>query len=185
MAAKKSKENANLLDVASDLSSGKKVDLGAVVDLAAQAISESSEKKSKTSSKKKKEDDNLISQLFQEVVNYPQFSEKDYWSIREFFQKNTPDEVTASVLENITGLEKEAVTDYLVPALALLGLVKEGKPTNTLKSWINNAKYVKTCLSIAETVYPETLRKLGCKTDRKSTRLNSSHPTTSRMPSSA
>ena len=77
MAAKKSKENVNLLDVASDLISGKKVDLGAVVDLAAQAISESSEKKSKTSSKKKKEDDNLISQLFQEVVNYPQFREKD------------------------------------------------------------------------------------------------------------
>lgn len=171
MAAKKSKSKKNdknsLIDVAANLIGKDGINLETVVDLAASAVSGSS-KKSGTSRKKKSKSDDLVSKLLPEIIDFPQFSEKTYWSIRDKFQKTVPDEVTVSTLTKVTGLKADTVNDYVLPALSFLGLLKkDGTPTSKLKSWLSDAKYVETCLSIAETVYPDALRKLGFKTEEE------------------
>lgn len=174
MASKKSKSNNNsLIDVAADLIGKDGINLETVVDLAASAVSGTS-KKSGSSKKKKSKSDDLITKLIPEIIEFPQFSEKTYWSIREKFQESVPDTVTVSTLSKVTGLKADTVKDYVLPALSLLGLLKnDGTPTSKLKSWLSDAKYVDTCLSIAETVYPDALRKLGFKTvDEQKDALN-------------
>lgn len=163
MAAKKKKET-NLIDVAADLINGSDITLDTVAELAANAVTGKGKRGSTTRRKKSKSDD-LISKLIPEIIDFPQFSEKTYWNIRDMFKKDVPDDVTVSTLAKVTGLKADSVKDYVIPALALLGLLKEGKPTSKLKSWINDAKYVDTCLDIAKTVYPDALRKLGYKTE--------------------
>ena len=167
MAAKNSDANTNpknsLIDIAADLIGNSGIGLDTVVDLAASAVSGNS-KKSGSSRKKDSKSDSLISKLIPEKVEYPQFSEKTYWAVREKFQKSIPEKVTASTLTNATGLKAETIKASVLPALALLGLLKDGKPTTKLKAWVNDAKYVDTCLAIAEAVYPAALRKLGFST---------------------
>ncbi len=167
MAAKNTDANTNpknsLIDIAADLIGNSGIGLDTVVDLAASAVSGSS-KKSGSSRKKDSKSDSLISKLIPEKVDYPQFSEKTYWAVREKFQKSIPEKVTASTLTNATGLKAETIKASVLPALALLGLLKDGKPTTKLKAWANDAKYVDTCLAIAEAVYPAGLRKLGFST---------------------
>ena len=168
MAAKKSKENkSSLIDVAADLIGKDGINLETVVDLAASAVSGSSKKKGSSRKKKSKSDD-LLTKLIPEVIDFPQFSEKTYWAIRDKLQQSVPDTVTVSILSKITGLKENTVKDYVLPALGLLGLLKQdGAPTSKLKSWLSDAKYVDTCLSIAESVYPDALRKLGFKTEEE------------------
>ena len=172
MAEKNTNPKNSLIDVAADLIGNSGINLETVVDVAANAIS-GSKKKSSSSRKKKSKSDDLISKLMP-ALDFPQFSEKTYWAIRDEFQKDVPDEVTASTLAKVTGLKADTVKDYILPALGLLGLLKnDGKPTSKLKSWLNDAKYVDTCLDIAEAVYPDALRKLGFKTaDQQKNALN-------------
>ena len=159
-AAKKtiSKSNAknSLLDVAADLISGSGLDLETVLDAAAGAAT----KKSGSSKKKDSKSDSLISKLIPEKTEYPQFSEKTYWAVREKFQKSIPEKVTASTLTNATGLKTDTIKASVLPALAVLGLLKDGKPTTKLKAWVNDAKYEETCASICSAVYPASLTKL-------------------------
>ena len=163
-AAKKtiSKSNAknSLLDVAADLISGSGLDLETVLDAAAGAAT----KKSGSSKKKDSKSDSLISKLIPEKTAYPQFSEKTYWAIREKFQKNIPEKVTASTLTNPTGLKADTIKSTVLPALELMGLLKDGKPTTKLKSWVNDNKYEDTCESIRISVYPSSLTKLDFNT---------------------
>ena len=169
MAANSSNVNTNpkgsLIDVAADLLGGSGIDLETVVDLAASAVSGSSKKKSGSSRKKDSKSDSLISKLLQgNTTEYPQFSEKTYWAVREKFQKSIPEKVTASTLTNATGLKAETIKSSVLPALEVLGLLKDNKPTSKLKAWINDAKYEETCKDIAESVYPMSLMKLGFST---------------------
>lgn len=163
MAARKTASGDNaknsLIDVAADLIGGSGLDLESVIDLAAGAAAS---KKKSGSSKKKKESksDSLISKLFSEKVEYPQFSEKTYWAIREKFQKSIPEKVTASTLTNATGLKADTIKTTVLPALALMGLLKDGKPTAKLKAWVNDNKYEETCEDIRSSVYPTSLTKL-------------------------
>lgn len=161
MAAKK---KDSLIDVAAELIERSGITLEDVVEFASKAISDSSKKSRKSSKKESKE--GLLS-LITELIGFPQISEKTYWAIRDSFQKNVPDDVTVAALTDVTGLKDDEVSNYVVPALGLLGLLKDGKPTSKLKSWLKDSKYVETCLDIAEEVYPETLRKLGCKTEEE------------------
>ena len=163
-AAKKSTSNAknSLLDVAADLISGSGLDLETVIDAATSAAT----KKSGSSSKKKdSKSDSLISKLIPEKVDYPQFSEKTYWAIREKFQKNIPEKVTASTLTNPTGLKADTIKSTVLPGLEFLGLLKDGKPTTKLKAWVNDNKYNDTCETIRTSVYPTSLTKLPFNTD--------------------
>ncbi|MBQ4511976.1 MAG: hypothetical protein II969_03210 [Anaerolineaceae bacterium] len=168
MAANSSNVNTNpkgsLIDVAADLLGGSGIDLETVVDLAASAVSGSSKKKSGSSRKKDSKSDSLISKLIPGKTEYPQFSEKTYWAVREKFQKSIPEKVTASTLTNATGLKAETIKSSVLPALEVLGLLKDSKPTSKLKAWINDAKYEDTCKDIAESVYPMSLMKLGFNT---------------------
>lgn len=141
------------------------IGLETVVDLAASAVSGSSKKRSGSSRKKDSKSDSLISKLLPEKPEYPQFSEKTYWAVREKFQKSIPEKVTASTLTNATGLKADTIKNTVLPALVVLGLLnKDNKPTNKLKAWINDAKYEDTCKDIAESVYPPSLMKLGFNT---------------------
>ena len=170
-AAKKtiSKSNAknSLLDVAADLISGSGLDLETVLDAAAGAAT----KKSGSSKKKDSKSDSLISKLIPEKTAYPQFSEKTYWAIREKFQKNIPEKVTASTLTNPTGLKADTIKSTVLPALELMGLLKDGKPTTKLKSWVNDNKYEDTCESIRNSVYPSSLTKLDFNTKTQQTSI--------------
>lgn len=168
MAEKKSNSKNSLIDVAADLIGNSGIDLDTVVDIASSAISGSS-KKSGSGKKKESKTDSLISKIIPEKPNYPQFSEKTYWAMREKFQKNIPEKVTASTLTNPTGLKADTVKTTILPALETLGLTKDGKPTTKMKSWVNDAKYEATCASICESVYPSSLTKLPVNTKTQQT----------------
>lgn len=157
----------SLIDIAAELIGGSGIGLDTVVDLAASAVSGSS-KKSGSGKKKVSKTENLISKLLSDKVDYPQFSEKTYWAVREKFQKSIPEKVTASTLTNATGLKSETIKETVLPALELMGLLKDGKPTSKLKAWTNDAKYEDTCASICGAVYPSSLTKLdfGTKTQQ-------------------
>ena len=156
----------SLIDVAADLI-GTGITLDTVVDLASSALSGST-KKSGSSRKKVSKSDNLISKLLSDKTEYPQFSEKTYWAVREKFQKSIPEKVTASTLTNATGLKADTVKSTVLPALESMGLIKDGKPTAKLKAWVNDAKYEDCCSDIREKLYPSALRKLefGTKTQQ-------------------
>ena len=156
----KSNPKNSLLDVAADLIGGSGLDLETVLDAAASAAT----KKSGSSKKKDSKSDSLISKLIPEKTAYPQFSEKTYWAIREKFQKNIPEKVTASTLTNPTGLKADTIKSTVLPAMELMGLLKDGKPTTKLKSWVNDNKYEDTCESIRNAVYPSSLTKLDFNT---------------------
>ncbi|MBQ6505045.1 MAG: DUF5343 domain-containing protein [Flexilinea sp.] len=159
MAGKKSDPKNSLIDVAAELIGNSGIGLDTVVDLAANAVSGAS-KKSGSSKKKQSKTDSLISKLIPEKTEYPQFSEKTYWAVREKFQKSIPEKVTASTLTNATGLKTDTIKASVLPALTVLGLLKDGKPTSKLKAWVNDAKYEETCATICSAVYPASLTKL-------------------------
>ncbi len=160
MAAKKSEPKNSLIDIAADLIGNSGIGLDTVVDLASSAVSGSSKKSGSSRKKKESKSDSLISKLIPEKTEYPQFSEKTYWAVREKFQKSIPEKVTASTLTNATGLKTDTIKASVLPALAVLGLLKDGKPTTKLKAWVNDAKYEETCASICSAVYPASLTKL-------------------------
>ena len=167
MAEKKKTNTKNsLVDIASDLIGNSGIDLNTVVDLASSALSgaSSSSKKSGSSRKKESKADELISKLVPEKQEYPQFSEKTYWAMREKFQKNIPEKVTASTLTKATGLQADTIKTSVLPALEFLGLTKDGKPTSKMKAWVNDDKYETTCTTISASVYPASLTKLGFNT---------------------
>ena len=157
----------SLIDVAADLIGGSGLNLESVIDMAASAAAP--KKKSGSSRKKESKSDSLISKLIPEKVEYPQFSEKTYWAIREKFQKSIPEKVTASTLTNATGLKADTIKTTVLPALTLMGLLKDGKPTTKLKAWVNDSKYEETCGSIREKVYPASLTKLDFNTKTQQT----------------
>ncbi len=157
----------SLIDVAADLIGGSGLDLDTVIDMATGAGT--SKKKSGSSKKKDSKSDSLISKLIPEKVEYPQFSEKTYWAIREKFQKSIPEKVIASTLTNATGLKADTIKTTVLPALTLMGLLKDGKPTTKLKTWVNDSKYEEACESIRGTVYPASLTKLGFNTTAQQT----------------
>ncbi len=165
-AAKKTASGINaknsLIDVAADLIGGSGLDLDTVIDLASG--SGTSKKRSGSSKKRESKSESLISKLIPEKVEYPQFSEKTYWAIREKFQKSIPEKVTASTLTGPTGLKAETIKTTVIPALVLMGLLKDGKATTKLKAWVKDDKYEETCASIREKVYPSSLTKLDFKT---------------------
>lgn len=156
-------KNANpknsLIDIAADLIGGSGIGLDTVVDLASSAMAGSS-KKSGSSRKKVSKSDSLISKLLSDKTEYPQFSEKTYWAVREKFQKSIPEKVTASTLTNATGLKADTIKSTVLPALETMGLLKDGKPTTKMKAWTNDAKYEEACNSIRDAVYPSALTKL-------------------------
>ena len=156
----KSNPKNSLLDVAADLIGGSGLDLETVLDAATSAAT----KKSGSSKKKDSKSDSLISKLIPEKTAYPQFSEKTYWAIREKFQKNIPEKVITSTLTNPTGLKADTIKSTVLPAMELMGLLKDGKPTTKLKSWVNDSKYEDTCESIRNSVYPSSLTKLDFNT---------------------
>lgn len=164
MAEKTSGVNSNpknsIIDVAADLIGNSGIDLNTVVDLAASVVSGTSSKKNGSSKNKKSKSDSLISKLISNEKDYPQFSEKTYWAVRDKFQGSIPEKVTASVLTKATGLKADTIKTTVLPGLELMGLLKEGKPTTKLKSWTNDAKYEETCSSICSSVYPTSLTKL-------------------------
>lgn len=166
MAAARKAANTNsknsLIDIAADLIGGSGIDLDTVVDLATGASG--SKKRSGNSRKKDSKSDSLISKLIPDKPEYPQISEKTYWAIREKFQKSVPEKVIASTLTGPTGLKAETVKATVLPALTVMGLLKDGKPTSKLKAWINDNKYEETCASIRESVYPSSLTKLDFNT---------------------
>ena len=157
----------SLLDVAADLISNSGIDLETVLDAAAGAAT----KRSGSSKKKDSKSDSLISKLIPEKTAYPQFSEKTYWAIREKFQKNIPEKVIATTLTNPTGLKAETIKSTVLPALELMGLLKDGKPTTRLKAWINDNKYEDTCEAIRTAVYPSSLTKLDFNTKTQQTAI--------------
>lgn len=171
-AAKKPAANKNsknsLIDIAADLIGGSGIDLDTVMDL---ATGTSGSKRSGSSTQKKKDSktDSLISKLIPEKTEYPQFSEKTYWAIREKFQKSIPEKVIASTLTNATGLKAETIKTTVLPALELMGLLKDGKPTTKMKAWVNDSKYADTCESIRQSVYPASLTKLDFNTKTQQT----------------
>ena len=163
MAANTNPKNS-ILDIAADLIDSSGLDLGTVVDLAASAVS-GSNKKSGSSRKKDSNSDSLISKLIPDKKDYPQFSEKTYWAIREKFKKSIPEKVIATTLTNATGLKAETVKATVLPALDQMGLTKDSKPTAKLKTWINDDKYAEACASICSSVYPAALTKLPLNTE--------------------
>ena len=166
---KNSNTKNSLVDIASDLIGGSGITLDTVVDLAASALSgdSGSSKKSGSSRKKESKADDLISKLLSEPQDYPQFSEKTYWAMREKFQKNIPEKVTASTLTKATGLQADTIKTSVLPALEFLGLTKDGKPTSKMKAWVNDDKYEATCASIITSAYPDSLTKLGFNTEKQ------------------
>ncbi len=165
-AAVKNPKNS-LIDVAADLIGSSGLDLDTVIDLAASAAAP--RKKSGSTKKKDSKSDSLISKLIPEKTEYPQFSEKTYWAIRDKFKKSIPEKVTASTLTNATGLKADTIKTTVLPALTLMGLLKDGKPTTKLKAWVNDSKYEETCGSIREKVYPSSLTKLDFNTKTQQT----------------
>lgn len=161
MASKAADTNpkGGLIDIAADLIGNSGLDLDTVVDLASSAISGSS-KRSGSAKKKDSKTDSLISKLVPDKPDYPQFSEKTYWAVREKFQKSIPEKVIATTLTNATGLKADTIKSTVLPALTLMGLLKDGKPTNKLKAWVNDDKYEETCASILSSVYPSSLTKM-------------------------
>ena len=160
-------KNANpknsLIDVAADLISGSGIGLDTVVDIAASALS-GSKKKSGSSRKKDSKSDSLLSKLLPEKKEYPQISEKTYCAVREEFPMTIPETFTASTLTNATGLKADTIKSSVLPALVVLGLLKDGKPTSKLKAWVTDDKYEETCASIRDSVYPDSLKKLDFST---------------------
>lgn len=96
--------------------------------------------------------------LGSEKVDYPQFSEKSYWAIREKLQKSCPEKFTAATFTGCTGLKADTVKSTILPALELMGMTKDNKPTTRLKNWINDNKYESACADILEKTYPKKLR---------------------------
>lgn len=170
MAAKKSSENPknSLLDVATDLIGSSGIGLDEIVEIASSAVSGSG-KKSGSSKKKESKTDSLISKLVGEKTEYPQFSEKTYWAVREKFQKSIPEKVIASTLTNATGLKADTIKSTVLPALTVMGLLKDSKPTARLKAWVNDAKYNDTCAAIVKDVYPSALTKMDFNTKTQQT----------------
>ena len=168
MAEKKGDVNSNpknsIIDIAADLIGNSGINLDTVVDIAANAMSGTSSQKSGSSKKKKSKSDNLITKLLSEEKDYPQFSEKTYWSVRDKFQESIPEKVIASLLTSVTGLKADTIKKTVLPALELMGLLIEGKPTKQLKAWINDDKYKEACASICNSVYPASLTKLNHET---------------------
>lgn len=171
MAAANKNSKNSLIDIAADLVGGSGINLDTVVDIATTVAGAS--KKSSSSSRKKKESksDSLISKLVQGKVDYPQFSEKTYWALRDIFQESIPEKVTASTLTAPTGLKADTIMSTVLPALALMGLLKDGKPTTKLKTWTNDDKYEDACESIRESVYPDSLLKMGFGTEAQEGQL--------------
>lgn len=151
----------SIIDIISGLAAGKGVDINDIIDAASGAASSSSKK----SSGSKKKDEGLLDKIFNKRDDYPQWSEKTYWAIREKFAKSIPEKVTASTLTNATGLKADTVKTTILPALEVLGLTKDGAPTTKLKSWVNDSKYEDACASILSKAYPDDLCKLPVKTE--------------------
>ena len=168
MAEKKGDVNSNpknsIIDIAADLIGNSGINLDTVVDIAANAMSGTSSKKSGSSKKKKSKSDSLITKLISEEKDYPQFSEKTYWSVRDKFQESIPEKVIASLLTSVTGLKADTIKKTVLPALELMGLLNDGKPTKQLKAWANDDKYKDACASICDLVYPSSLKKLDFNT---------------------
>ena len=168
--AKKANTNNknSLLDDAASLIGSSGIDLDTVIDLVAGTSSKKSPSK-KSSSSKKKESSSILDKLIPDKPDYPQFSEKTYWAIREKFQKSIPEKVTASTLTNATGLKADTIKSTILPALESMGLLKDGKPTTKLKAWVNDSKYEDTCLAIRDAVYPSSVTKLPVNTAAQQT----------------
>ncbi len=154
----------SLLDDAVSAIGNSGIDVGSIIDMVAGASSKKSPSKKSPSKKKDSKSDSILDILIPDKPDYPQFSEKVYWAIREKFQKSVPEKVTASTLTNATGLKADTIKSTILPALTLMGLLKDGKPTSKLKAWINDSKYEETCLSIRDAVYPDSLTKLPINT---------------------
>lgn len=165
---KNSNPKNSLIDIAAELIGSSGIGLDTVAEIASSALSGSS-KKSGSSRKKDSKSDSLISKLISQKTDYPQFSEKTYWAMREKFQKSIPEKVIASTLTNATGLKADTIKTTVLPALETLGLTKDGKPTSKMKSWVNDSKYNDTCADICESVYPSSLTKLPFNTKSQQT----------------
>ena len=106
------------------------------------------------------------------------------------------DQDIKSALTNLSAYEKRYVKDSILlhagDTTEKMGLVIEGSVTvESNDMWGNRSilSYIGKGICFAETyaLHPKEVMLVDVRAneDRKSTRLNSSHPTTSRMPSSA
>ncbi len=124
-----------------------------IIDMFSGSSSSSSKKKPSTSGS------SILDKILgNEKVDYPQFSEKSYWAIREKLQKSCPEKFTAATFTGCTGLKADTVKSTILPALELMGMTKDNKPTTRLKNWLNDNKYESACEDILEKTYPEKLR---------------------------
>ncbi len=124
-----------------------------IIDMFSGSPSSSSKKKPSTSGS------SILDKILgNEKVDYPQFSEKSYWAIREKLQKSCPEKFTAATFTGCTGLKADTVKSTILPALELMGMTKDNKPTTRLKNWLNDNKYESACEDILEKTYPEKLR---------------------------
>lgn len=126
-----------------------------ILDMFTGSSSSSSSSKKKPSSSSSTILDKILGT---EKVDYPQFSEKSYWAIREKLQKSCPEKFTAATFTGCTGLKADTVKSTILPALELMGMTKENKPTTRLKNWLNDNKYESACADILEKTYPKKLR---------------------------
>ena len=125
-----------------------------IIDMFSGSSSSSSSKKKPSTS-----GSSILDKILgNEKVDYPQFSEKSYWAIREKLQKSCPEKFTAATFTGCTGLKADTVKSTILPALELMGMTKDNKPTTRCKNWLNDSKYESACEDILEKTYPEKLR---------------------------
>lgn len=88
---------------------------------------------------------------------YPQMSPKSWFIIRKKFKSTIPPQVTTTYLETI-GIPKDSVRSTVLPTLRRVGLIDEdGKPTDLVKNWRDDASYQDTCKLMIKILYPEEL----------------------------
>ncbi len=149
----KDTKNSILEDAISTLSAAG-LSASDILDMFTGSSSSSSSKKKPSSSSS-----TILDKILgTEKVDYPQFSEKSYWAIREKLQKSCPEKFTAATFTGCTGLKADTVKSTILPALELMGMTKDNKPTTRLKNWLNDNKYESACADILEKTYPKKLR---------------------------
>ena len=115
---------------------------------------------------------NWTSRWYANSKNFPAMLNNDI-KVREFLNKKLANAAVSKIL-----IERPAKNAKITIYSARPGIVigKKGEDIETLRSSLQALMGVPVHLNIEEVRKPE---------DRKSTRLNSSHPSRSRMPSSA
>lgn len=89
---------------------------------------------------------------------YPKIPAKNWWDLRQRFQKTMPTQVTTSYLQTVLAV-KEGHAANIVPQLRTVNLIgEEGRPTPLANEWRTEEGYASACKQIVDAVYPTELR---------------------------